>query len=135
MVVGLLVGVAVAVGQCLLQARRFRVEERDRPDGQLARRHSRERRAQCGGAVEGHQAVCLGLEVAQLDGDLGDDAGDPLCVGDQVGEVVSGELADLARRQDDARGGDVVLEHAVLVGAEARATLGEPAGHRGRGGR
>ena len=72
------------------------------------------------------------LERPNRERHLGDDAGDALGVGDEVGELVALELADLAGRQHDARRDDVVLELPVLVAAEAGPALREPSGDRRR---
>ncbi len=127
--VRLLLRMTVAVRQLLLQPRRLGVEERDRPYRHALRADVEQRVAQGGGVGESDEPMHLVLERPNAEGDLGDDAGDPLGVGDVGGKLVAGELADLTGGKDHTRRDDVVLELAVLEAAEARSALGQPSRH------
>ena len=97
--------------------------------GSACRADLSERGAERRRVRERDEPVRLLLEAAHPEGDLGDDAGDALRVGYVCKQLVAAELTRLTGRQHDARGGDVVLERAVLVASEARSALSEPAGH------
>ena len=116
----------------VLEAAHRRVDKGHRPQWQLLLNGRPQCRRQLSDGGETSADHPLFLQRADTERDLGDDARDPLGVGDEV-QFVTGELAHLSGGHHDPGRDDVLRERAVLKTPIAKTALGQPAGDRGRG--
>ena len=125
------VAVVLREGRLVLQLRHLRVDEDERPDGDLFLDDELGKFLQVLGVglADGNDIELL--QRLYPDRHFADEAGGAACIGDEI-EIGAGKFPDLAVRHDHPGAHHVLLEPAGLEGTDAGATLGEPSAGRRR---